>query len=416
MIALLLVLLLAAAPAFAQAVDASSVGRAGVHDLRLKCSGVLGWNPAALSPDRGYDLSFELPSFTGTLGNNAFNVDYWNDHVAGDRYLTDADKEAILDQIPGDKLEVNGEVNVPLVGFTYNRFGGRFAVESYNHAALPKDLARLALYGNELYRRYGIGEFEMQSQTIMDAAIGFGYRFDQEVISDLHFGAGFHYYQGLYLAELAESGGQLEVTDSLINGWSVLHTVESNRGDGVGFDLGALAALNERWEVGLALRQLGARVAWTVDDNQLVSFYTDSAGVITDSLNDEDYLERALHYTDTTYSGGTYETTLPIIVQANALFRATSKWTLTGDVILRGESGARGPAGLQVAAAGEFLATKSLPLYGGVSIGGPFGWQVGLGLGVRTSHYQLDIGGSWNGGLFNSARGLGLGISNRLMF
>lgn len=413
---LLLLLLLLAVPSFAQVTDVSSVGRAGVHDLRIKCGGALGWNPAALSPDRGYDLSFDLPSLTTSVGNNAFNVSYWNDHIAGDRFLSDADKEAILDQIPGDKLEVNAEVGVPVFGATYNRFGTRIAVESYSHAAVPKDLARLALYGNELYRRYGIGKFEMQSQTIVDAAIGFGYRFDQEVIPDLHFGAGFHYYQGVYLAELAEANGELQVTDSLINGWTVLHSVESNRGDGVGFDLGALAVLNEQWEVGLALRQLGARVAWSVDDNNLISFYTDSTGVIPDSLNNDEYLQRAFHYTDTTYSGGSYETSLPVIVQANALFRATPRWTIMGDVTIRTRAGARGPAGMQVAAAGEFLATKTLPLYGGVSVGGPFGWQVGLGLGVRTRYYDLDFGGMWNGGLFNQARGLGMGISNRIKF
>ncbi|MBU0509819.1 hypothetical protein KKH27_13425 [bacterium] len=415
MIALLLVLFIAA-QAMAQAVDPASLGRAGTHDLRQKSAGVLGWNPAALGPDRGFRMSFELPSMTGSAGNNAFSVSYWNKNVAGDRFLTEEDKNEILGRIPGDKLRASGEISVPVVGFTYNRFGARVSVESYQNASLPKELAELALNGNELFRQYGIGKFDLESQTVADVAMGFGYRFDQEQIPDLHFGIGFHYYQGLYLAEIAEANGNLTVTDSLITGMSVVHSVQSNRGDGVGFDLSALAALSERWEVGLALRQIGARLAWNVDDNHLITFYTDSAGVLPDSLTGDGSIEDEFHYRDTTYSGGTYDTRLPMIVQANGLFRATPKWTLMGDVTIRTESSPRGPSGIQLSGAGEYMATRFLPLYGGLSLGGPMGWRFGLGAGLRTRTYELDIGWTWNGGLFNSAHGIGVGLAQRLKF
>lgn len=412
----IILLLLLSSSAAAQLLDPEATGRAGVHHPNLKGAAALGWNPAALSPDRGFKMSFELPSLTGALGNNAFSVGYWNDHIAGDRFLTDEDIDAILNRFPGEKLRAYAQVAVPLAGFTYNKFGLRAVVENSNQTVLPRDLAELALKGNRLYQRYGIGDLRAESETIVNYTAGFGYRFEQEEIPDLHFGIGFHFYQGVLLAKLQQADGGFIITDSLIHGGSVLHSVTSKRGDGVGFDLAALAVFSEKLEAGLAVRQLGSKLTWSVDRNDRVTFYADSAGIIIDSLDDDGYLERAFHYQDTSFSGGVVETRLPVVVEATGLYRLNRAWRLLSELTVRAESTVQGPGGITVGGAAEYMQLSPFVLQGGLSIGGPWRSRFGLGCALRLRNYDLSIGGSWNGGLFNSAHGFAFGLSQRLKF
>jgi len=415
MIALLALFLLTTS-ACAQSFNPQAAATAGVHDLWWKSGESLAWNPATLSPNRGFRMSFEGLSFGAGIANNAFSVRYWNNNIAGDHFLTDEDKQDILNRIPDGGLRGYYQTSAPLVGFTYNRFGARVALESAGEAALPRDLAAVILYGNELNYPYGLADFAGESQSLMDWSIGFGYRVEQEQIPDLHLGVGFHFYQGLALAKVARSEGDLTVTDSVLQAAAVIHTITSDRGDGVGFDLGAMAVLSERWEVGLAVQQISSRISWRVDDNDQIVFYTDSAGIIVDSLNNDNYRERALHYSDTSYTGGYADTHLPLTVQLNARFAAARRWVLLGDATIRTESTSRGPAGLEAGIAAEWQPRRFLVLQSGVTVGGPWRSRFAIGGGLRFGAYECDLGWSWNGGLINAAHGIGFGLSQRLNF
>ncbi len=412
----LLVMLLIALPVAAQSIDAGSVGRAGAHDLIVKSGSVLNWNPAVLGQSREFRWSLELPSLAAGVANNAFSVAYWNDHIAGDRFFTDADKADILDQIPDDGWRADVQGSVPLFGLTYNRFGVHATIETAASATAPREIIQLALYGNEIDRPYLMGDLAGDEQTFADYSAGFGYDFEQNWFRSLYFGAGFHFYHGLYLSKVVRSDGEFLTTDSTLTGSGVVHHVSSSIGDGVSFDLGTVAVLNGQWRVGLALRQIGARMTWQVDDNRRVSFYTDSTGVIVDSLNNRDYLERAMHWQDTTYSGGAVETQLPMIIQLNGRFTPHKDWAVLGDVSIRTRASVKGPAGLDAAVAGEYYATPWLIVQGGVGAGNLWGFHTGLGAGLRFRRYELDVGGAWNGGLFDSARGLAVGLTHRLKF
>ncbi|MCX6600464.1 MAG: DUF5723 family protein [bacterium] len=415
MIALLLLLLLFL-PAGVQALEPETAGYAGVHNLGATSAVVLGWNPALLSADRGFRMSFELPSFGAALANNSFTSKYWNDHFARDQYWSEATKNDILRQTPRDGLGGDAELSVPALGFTYDRFATRIAVRSAGKVRVPDALTSVFLFGNDFNRSYDIGDLTAESMAMVDVGLGFGYRFEQERIPDLHFGAGFHYYRGLYLATVAEREGQLTFTDSDFSGSAMMHSVTAQRGDGVGFDLGSYAVLSKQWEIGLAFRQLGARIAWQVDENTLVTFYKDSVGIIADSLDDPDYVERSLHYSDSSYSGGGIETRLPAIIQMNARYTARPNWTVLGDVQIFTQETAWGKAGIQAGIASEYRVRSFLPLYAGLSAGGPWRVQLGVGAGLRFRNYELDLGGTWINGLFYGARGIGFGLSQRLKF
>jgi len=247
-------------------------------------------------------------------------------------------------------------------------------------------------------------------------SLGFSYEFEQEWIPKLLAGVGFHFYQGTNYESIKTAEGNLHVTDSLITGYTVVQRVNSTRGDGVGFDLGGLAVLNDRWMAGLAVRQIGSRMSWDVDENELLTWEADSAGIIIDSLDDDNYLKRLYNSTDQSFPGGTIESTLPTIIELDARFEAEKRLSLMGTMLYRTETSAQGRSGVEGALAGELRPLNWLPVQAGLSLGGSPGWQVGAGTGLRFRHYELSLGASWSRGLFDEARGVSLGLSQQIRF
>jgi hypothetical protein len=400
----------------AQSFDGGMVSRAGVPDLTARSSIMFRHNPAILGPKHAFMKSIDLPGFHGIAGNNAFDIDFWNDQFARDHYLTENDKNEILDRIPDDGLEITTQSSIPIAGMTYNKMGANITLENALRAKATKELFELALLGNELNRVYDLSDFEGEQYKLLDFSVGFVYEFQQEQIPGLYAGAGFHFYYGLEYDALAEAEGNFMVTDSLITGYSILHRVHGNRGDGVGFDLGGMAVLNDKWQVGLSLRQIGGVISWDIDKNEWNTFRADSNGIIIDSLDEEDYVERALHVDDVTYPGGTHQSQLPPIVEASAHYKLSSKSALMSMIRYRTLTSAQGETGVETGIGSEYRAKSWLPLSAGVSIGGPHGWQIGIGGGVSFKNYELRLGWTWNRGLFNSARGISVGLSQQIKF
>jgi hypothetical protein len=359
----------------------------------------------------------EIPvGLTLAAANNSFSVNFWNKNIAGDHHWTADDQNKIMNRIPDSGFRITGSLAAPLIGVAANRFGLNIGAEAAGFASAPKDLMRLALLGNQLNKSYQITDFSGESYTLLNYGLGFGYRFDQEKLPGLFFGAGFHFYQGLAMAKVAQADGDLLISDSLISGYSILHAVESTQGDGVGFDLSGLASLSDKWDVGLSIRQIAARLSWQVNENQLVTFYTDSGGVIIDSLKNDGYLERVFHQTDTSYSGGSIETKLPILLQANGKYRFHRKLSFLAETLIRTQQSAQGKAGIELGVATEYTPNSWFLLQGGFGVGGPYRTRFGLGGGLHFNHYELELGWNWSGGLFNSAHGIAVGLSQRLKF
>ncbi|MBI5058389.1 hypothetical protein HZB60_01260 [candidate division KSB1 bacterium] len=412
----LISLLLLAATTLAQPVDPNTTARAGVHDLGLKFGSALLSNPAQLAQEKPYRFSLELLSLSASGWNNSFSTGFWNREIAGDHYLDAAAEQRILDRIPDQGLRLDGAVSVPVFGLTYNNVAGRVSLESAGSARLPRDLARLGFEGNLLNQPYTVGSLRGEGLLYMNYALGFGHTFEQEYVKRFSAGAGFHFYQGLELGKVAQVSGELVLSDSIIDGGASLQGVTSHTGDGVGFDLGAVAELNDRWQVGLALREIGVRMSWQVDENSFISFYADSVRIAIDSLDDEDYLDRALQTTDTTYKGGAIETKLPVILQANARYAAAPTLALLGEFGFASKGTPTQTAAVNVGGAAAWQARPWLLLQGGVSVGSPYGIRSGAGIGLRFNYYEFDLAGSWLGGLFNGAKGVDFGIVHRLKF
>ncbi|MBU1637728.1 hypothetical protein KKC97_08705 [bacterium] len=414
----ILILLFLASIAQAQMFDARTISHAGVIDLSQRYSSTaLHGNPAILGPNAKQEpMTLEALSFNAAAVNNAFSVTFWNDQIARDHYLTAADKRDIMDRLSGDELRIHANASAPLAGITYRQMAASVTVESALNARAPKEVFELALYGNELNRAYDLGDFEGESYTLFNIAAGFSYKFEQEWIPELYGGIGFHFYQGIDYEKVVNADGELTVTDSLITGYTIIQRVRADYGDGVGFDLGGLAVLSDRWKLGASLRQVGGTISWDINESELQVWESDSAGIIIDSLDDDDYLERVFQTEDAEIAGGTYSSELPVLIGLDSRYEATSRISLMGSLLIRSKTSAQGDGGLEAGVATEVRARPWLPLHAGFSAGGSPGWQFGIGGGLRFKSYEMTLGWTWNRGLFNAARGVSFGLSQQIRF
>ena len=339
-----------------------------------------------------------------------------SNNLGGDRNFTSDQKDVILDRIPDSGWRANLQGAVPALGLTFNRFAFHATVEASEYYNAPRDVIKLAFLGNELDRNYRILDFTGDNQIYADYSAGFGYPFEQEWISELSFGAAFHFYQGLAMTKLVQTEGGLTFTDTTTIGSGVIHAVESTSGDGVGFDLGMVARFTDEWQAGLAVRQLGARIAWQVHENRLISFYTDSTGINVESYRRYNSLREGLHWQDMTYGGGSIETILAPVIQLNGRYHPHPKWSVLGDMSARLRKSVKGPSGLDVSVAAIYRTLPWLVLQSGIGAGNLWGARFGVGTGLRFKYYEMDGGWSWNGGLFNNARGVAFGLTQRLQF
>lgn len=411
---LLIILLLCAPVIWAQAPSGRQLGFGGAADILELSSDVLHGNAAVLARPSIQRWRIELPRFSAGATNNSFSVGFWNDQIGRDHYLTVSDKREIVDKIPDDGLRVSGLASVPIVGVVYKKAAIQISQESAFTVTADRELFELALYGNQLNRGYKLEELGGEQYTLFDAGAAVGYEFEQQFIHGLYGGLGFHFYVGSFYDRIVDATGELVATDSLLTGYGAIQRVHATKGDGIGFDLSMLAVLNNRWSVGLAMKQIGGSVTWVVDEATLDAFEIDSSGLIVDSLDDEDYVSRAFNSSTDVVTGGNIESKIPAILELSGRHDYSNRLVFVGTFRSRFEKSAQGDSGVELAVGSEYKVVGPMLLRAGLGSGGPLGTRFSIGSGVRTRHYDFDIGASWHDGFFSATRGVSIGIGHSI--
>lgn len=409
-----LVILLCATALYAQAPSGRQLGLAGAMDILEHSSDVLHGNAAVLARPNSMTWRIDLPRFTASAHNNSFSVNRWNDQIGRDRYLSAADKREILGSIPSDGLKVSAIASAPILGGVYKKMAFQISEEYALNVNADRELFELALFGNQLNRGYKLEDLGGEQYALLDAGVAIAYEFQQDKIKGLYGGIGFHFYLGQHLDKVVDAVGELQATDSLLTGYGAVQRVNSNQGDGIGFDLSMLADINDKWSLGVALKQIGGSITWVVNEAKLDAFEVDSAGVIVDSLDDDGYVKRAFRSSTTSIAGGSIESKIPATLELSGRYQLAPRALLLSTFRARFEESAQGKAGAEIALGGEYSATKVLLLRAGLGTGGPLGTRISAGGGVRTKHYDFDLGCAWHEGLFSATRGLSFGIGHSI--
>ena len=264
------------------------------------------WNPANLA------LSSSLPGFNINLfaigfniGNNAFNMDFYNDYFTGTgqtdaqgnkigKTLTDSDKNDILDKIPDSGFELKGRGDFSLLAFNYNNYG--FSIEGNTRlsACLPKDAFRMLLtdIGQKTYH------FNVDGDGFSAAKANFSYGrvikkniqrmiFNRVItIKELAVGANLSYIRGIAYGKVIESDVKVIIDNSGFNAPSRVVAREALGGSGFGLDIGAGAVLENGWQVGLVFDNIPAVINWSKEAKESTNTFDLKRQIFLDEFDD----------------------------------------------------------------------------------------------------------------------------------
>lgn len=186
-------------------------------------------------------------------------------------------------------------------------------------------------------------------------------------------------------------------------------------GRGYSLDFGFNLQIGNDWHIAASATDLG-EILW--DYNTYINNDTNSFKYYNFNMNASDPTYNTfindLDGLDTRISNMSYKTELPTKYRIGVMYHPNDKFIAEADWE-KGKNNLPGNAHFDVFSGGaEYYITNTLPLRGGVSIGGPGSWYVALGTGIRYKKLVFDLAcGGINQIIFNKR--LSLSISGKII-
>jgi hypothetical protein len=400
-------LLLCPAPA---AAEVASLGMAGAYSLQARGAEAPSWNPATLAWSRGLSLRFF--SVEGSLRNNSFTLaDYnrWNGAV-----WNETDKARILGRIPGSSLEGRFDLSADGPGAAWDGW----ALTTENHLtgalALPRDVLRLALYGNDPSTDFRLGGTAGDAIGWTELRLSHGREIARARVRLLGsepipvaVGVSVKYVRGWGCGEIRYAGGSLQTGMQAVRAEFDLTGRTAQGGSGLALDLGSTAHLPAGWDVGLSLRNPISWIRW--------SRYPEARRehAVADSINlsNADQGDELFQRESTRTDVPAFNTTLP----ASAGLAAAGRWKhLQFEADLRQAFSNRwGDSTTPRLALGTCY--TPWPWFRGevgIAVGGPERAMISGGLGFSVAGFYLDLAAATMGTLNPfSPKGVGGGFA-----
>jgi hypothetical protein len=221
-------------------------------------------NPANLGLPGSPHWSAAFPTLSAGLGARGISLEQAADLAQyGD--LEDAERDAILADIPAGGTGLDVDVRAPLAALQVRRFAASVSYTTLGRHTVNKSIVDLLFNGFDRNRTYTINDTEGFRATFWDVAAGYGHR-----IGPVAVGATAHVY---FPRALARSG--LVAVDTIrgtVSGFEVptdirvtYAGVRSESGSGFGLDLGAAMQPAPGLTVSAALDNVVNTLAWDDD-------------------------------------------------------------------------------------------------------------------------------------------------------
>ncbi len=391
----------------------------------------VGVNPANLATHQDEGLAIGLFPLGVKVGSDFLTYGLYTDYLTGfetdsgrvDRYLSDSDKQAILNAFQGDIGTVVVDASVRPIGIALGLgSAGALALSVTERvtaeAGIPRESLEFLFYGNTPGSVYSFEGSALVATWTREYALSYGLDLGRVgPARSLRVGATVKAVHGFGYAELIRSRTQLATSEygELQGSLDVLARASGAdpftgdgddasfslfpqpAGSGAGADLGVAAVLGEAWTVGLSVTDIGS-IRW---EHGLKEYVSTGTIHLDDPLSQSqrDSVEDAIVGEER--PGSAFTTSLPTALRTGvsvAIHKLDwGKDLLAGELLVALEYDhgfSSMPAGYQSGRLGigvEYAPIPVLPLRGGASFLGSGGTILALGFGIRTGVVDLDL-------------------------
>jgi len=371
------------------------------------------WNPANLGLSTNKGFSINMFNVGVGLRNNSFSLSDYNKYNG--KFLTDGDKEDILNSIPADGLSLDVLAEASVLNFSFGSLAVTYKGYAATKANLDRDPFELLFYGNAVKHDVSLSNTASEGYGIGDAAFSYGYSPMVWSDGELSVGASAHYLRGIAYQKILEAQGGVSTTDSGFVGSGQMTMRTALGGSGFAFDGGLAVRFKKDWLFSAAWQNIYSKLIWNNDTEE--TFFTfDMQPITIESAADSTASDSLVTSNDTTYSVGSFSSDLPSVVKLG-LAREYDKLTWAVDwtqaITIRPGQGINP----RVSAGIEYRPISQIPLRAGMALGGSLGSTFSAGFGLYFGPYHFDLGVANSGSpLPNHTKGAQLALGMGLYF
>lgn len=388
----------------------------------------VGINPANLAASDSTTVTFGFLPLGVHVGSDFLDYRLYTTYFTGvetdsgrvGRYLTEQDKQDILNSFTDPVANTNGELETRLLGITYRIEGigaGAFTVTDHvgAFATVPRDYLQFILYGNPIGSSYRFNDTKVQASWTREYALSVGGNLRIRFLKSVAAGAavklvhGFGYYEvqrfntSLATDAHATLTGSVDflsrragIDPSAARFLAAYKLFPAVAGKGLGFDLGVRGEVNEFLSAGLSITDIGS-IRWNHDTEEK---FADTTLVVDDPLNEAQRSTIETVVKGRARATGQFSTALPTTLRMGVALQVDElpgMEGMPGELLLElnyNQSLVETPftsTNPRVSLGAEYKPLSWLPLRSGVSFGGTDGMNLALGVGVDLSMFEFEI-------------------------
>jgi hypothetical protein len=296
-------------------------------------------NPAALNLSNQPQGSLRFLMINPYVANNFLSLSSYKTNFYTDPDWDSIQKITMLNEIPDNGFRLDADVLVAPLEFYSHLFSITFAYHHLASSIIPKSIFDLALFGNDINRRYDLSGTTVNSIGYADGALGVCYpviNFSEATnttnflaLKRINIGGRLHYQKGIFVTQTDSSYGYLLTTPSAILGQVKLQqTVASFGSSCFALDLGATVELQKQLSAGIAILNLNTGFNWTKDPKQY------SVEVNIDSLSlqrllDIDEMDSIIHADTSAHPISSFKTSIPPQILLHAAYQPIKMVTVS---------------------------------------------------------------------------------------
>lgn len=421
--ALLLIIFLAVPALAQQTFDARSAGMAFSNGADTRGLDHIGLNPATLALPTSYNFEFNLISANVNAGNNGLTKEQYDSYFTVDDYfLSDDNKQDILNEIKAEGLRIRGRARVMGLAFYMPNFSLSINGYGLGRINVPRDAIELALRGNaDEGRTYSFNESDGIGITTVDVRLSGAYPFKLANNAPIRFAAAgmtLRYISGLKYGNIEDFEGEfrnfsLDQNRAFMGLDGRYSAVSAEGGSGIAADLGGLVTLRDQdLSIGLTFTNIVGAIRWDTDtERRLYSIIDGDSLRLPDGIPDSITTSRSVPISDfTTNLARTMDLSLAWRFKNGFMLSSTYEQGFTNNI--GGTTDPRFAFGV------EYSGLSVLPLRAGISMGGNAITAVALGFGLDLKYWFIDAAFVNRGGFFpgGSSKNITLAVTSRLRF